>query len=308
MSKAKKPKTPLDCGSLVYYDRKYGDLIWKKRRAMFFNETYAGMSAIRQNSKGEYIIKARGVEFSARRVAWALLKRKNSDGVIYVRDGNKANLKPDNLTDISPALRRRETKYDNVFIGEKGGYDVRLSDRWIKGVEDIRKAATMAATGITDVSGIFSRLLAYDAATGALTWLPRGQSTFDTRFAGKPAGRLNKEGYLYMKIHGVEYSAAKIAWSFVYGEFPGHRVYLIDGDPLNLSASNLSEEQPKYGKRATKYVGVIRTNKSDKYEARITIHGNLKSFCGFDTPEAAHDFRVAKIKEIDRLEDGDGGM
>lgn len=71
-------------------------------------------------------------------------------------------------------------------------------------------------------------LLHYDPLTSILTWLPRPRtlfptqrafSTWNARYAGKPAGR-DCNGYIAISVLGRTYFAHQIAWAMHYDEWP----------------------------------------------------------------------------------------
>lgn len=83
----------------------------------------------------------------------------------------------------------------------------------------------------------------YEPRTGALVW---ARSPCPRMKVGQPAGTLVlTQGcaipYLRVTLKGVSYMASIIAWTLATGEEPpdGRFVRPIDGNPLNLRASNL---------------------------------------------------------------------
>lgn len=79
-------------------------------------------------------------------------------------------------------------------------------------------------------------VLSYDAATGAFVWL-RKQAR-NTRVGG-PAGGVRNGSY-YIRIDETDYTAARLAWFYVTGEWP-HRLKFLDGNKLNLRFDNLTQ-------------------------------------------------------------------
>lgn len=110
-------------------------------------------------------------------------------------------------------------------------------------------------------------LLHYEPKTGRFTWLAdRGRRAK----AGDAAGHARKDGHLVITIDQRVYSAARLAWLYVKGDFPPCRLTYVDSDPSNLAFDNL--------------VPVIETYKRDYraiynrnyYRARrnVRAHGN----------------------------------
>ena len=85
----------------------------------------------------------------------------------------------------------------------------------------------------------YDRLLAYDPETGIFTW----KVTLGSRaLAGTQAGYPNVSrgvAYRIIKIKGVKYQAARLAWLLMTGEWPVYEVDHWDRDSLNNRWSNL---------------------------------------------------------------------
>lgn len=80
-----------------------------------------------------------------------------------------------------------------------------------------------------------NQLLSYDPMTGILTWKTRPLEMFkdgknpsmnhkgwNARFAGKPAGSKNKEGYICLRIKPKSYKAHRLIWQMLYGIWPDY--------------------------------------------------------------------------------------
>lgn len=64
-------------------------------------------------------------------------------------------------------------------------------------------------------------LLHYDQETGAFTWRV---ATSSRARVGDVAGRLNRNGHRYIGILGQTHVASRLAWLYVYGEWPNKRL------------------------------------------------------------------------------------
>jgi hypothetical protein len=64
------------------------------------------------------------------------------------------------------------------------------------------------------------QLLHYDSETGQFTWLA---TLTQNKRAGKRAGSW-MNGYLRIKINGRIYRAHRLAWLYMYGEFPERNI------------------------------------------------------------------------------------
>ena len=66
-------------------------------------------------------------------------------------------------------------------------------------------------------------LLHYDPDTGVFTWIqkpaPRGRAII-----GSVAGGLKQHGYITIGINQREYYAHRLAWLYVYGEWPEDQI------------------------------------------------------------------------------------
>lgn len=300
MPKSIKPRDELDCRRYLYYDKDTGDMKWKPRRSEHFNKNFAWNQAAYLTSNGEYAVKIRGKQFQAARIAWAFTRGVLPKRPVMTIDGDKANIAAHNLTDVPAALRPLQTRFSNVFVGDKG-YDARIfrdgRTAWIRGIKDIKHAALVASSNNNARRYIADRLT-YDEKTGVFTWKDLGKRTISRTLCGKQAGRTDKEGNMTIKIEGVSYPARRLAWLMAYGEYPDCTVFVADGDVSNLAADNLTLNQPNTSERATEYVGVRSARSSSTYEARFKRNGKTYYLYGFRTAEEAHKARRKAIALI----------
>lgn len=77
------------------------------------------------------------------------------------------------------------------------------------------------------------KLVSYDPDTGIFTWLP------GTRRAGKVAGCPDDRGYVAISIAGRKYWAHRVAWLYVYGEWPSDLIDHRDRNRSNNRIKNL---------------------------------------------------------------------
>lgn len=78
-------------------------------------------------------------------------------------------------------------------------------------------------------------LLDYDPATGVFTWrLYRGRVA-----AGSVAGSLDRYGYRQIQIDGKLHLAHRLAWLYVYGEWPSGELDHADGSRDSNGINNL---------------------------------------------------------------------
>lgn len=158
-----------------------------------------------------------------------------------------------------------------------------------------------------------ARLVAYDAETGLLTWIPRPEhlfasrraySTWNKRFAGKPAlAAIKGRGYLHGFIWRKAYSAHRVAWALHYGEWP-HVIDHINGNASDNRIVNLRSVTQSINSRnkrlqsnsPTEHFGVRRMN--SRWQARIKVRGKLTHIGTFDTYGEAVAARITKETEL----------
>jgi len=145
--------------------------------------------------------------------------------------------------------------------------------------------------------------LFYDPNTGIFTWLKNEAKRENSR-VGKVAGTKHWSGYRMIWIGKRHYLAHRLAWLYVYGEWPNDYVDHIDGDKLNNRISNLrvaSNSQNKsngklYRHSTSGFKGVSKCGK--KWKAQI-VHGYKNIYLGcHDTKEQAHEAYVKKANEL----------
>lgn len=76
-----------------------------------------------------------------------------------------------------------------------------------------------------------SKFFIYDVSDGTISRTDRKNST----------GSLDRDGYLILKIKGVQIKAHRVAWFLHYGEFPLKEIDHIDRNRINNRISNLRE-------------------------------------------------------------------
>ena len=130
------------------------------------------------------------------------------------------------------------------------------------------------------------QLLEYNPITGELTWLcrPDAKPEWNTRYSGKIAGTLTKNGGIQVRItldgEFNLYHAHRIAWALIKGSWPNHRVDHEDCDPsnnawLNLRAATCSQNNANRSSvaGAVPYRGVYFMRFKNKYAAQIKKDG-----------------------------------
>lgn len=148
-------------------------------------------------------------------------------------------------------------------------------------------------------------LLNYDPATGVFT-RRLGVRGFA---AGSTVGSPHSAGYIYCSVAGYRCFAHRLAWCYMYGDWPEGELDHINGvrndnriDNLRLatrSENMLNRHRPRKGNKSG-YIGV--SSHKDRWRADLTVDGAQQYLGLFDTPEEAHAAYVA-AKELLSLKD-----
>jgi hypothetical protein len=139
-----------------------------------------------------------------------------------------------------------------------------------------------------DVAYLKKRL-DYNPETGEFIWKPKTvRSTDDKRwnawFPGQVAGTMDGRGYRRIMLDGKSYGAARLAWLYVYGEWPKNEIdhinRLRDDDRLvNLRDVTSSENCNNRSNNNGLPEGVQFNTKSAKYHSKIPkgvpVFGNI---------------------------------
>lgn len=132
-------------------------------------------------------------------------------------------------------------------------------------------------------------LLAYDPATGALTWLSNGRS----------ATRGHPKGYLCVTVAGKTYLAHRVAWLMVNGDWPKHQIDHLNGIRNDNRIANLRDVEGRVNyqnQRAARsnnkscgLLGVTWDKSRNAWKASIRAHDGSNRFLGrFNDPFVAH--------------------
>lgn len=111
----------------------------------------------------------------------------------------------------------------------------------------------------------------------------------------KRFGTLFWSGYIRAVILGQAYFAHRLAWLYVYGEWPKGEIDHINGDKTDNRICNLRDttvsvnqqnQKKAHSDNSTGYLGV--TKMGNRWRAMITVSGNVIRLGMFDSPETAH--------------------
>ena len=86
---------------------------------------------------------------------------------------------------------------------------------------------------------LLHELFDYNPVTGG--WTNKTNRGSRAR-VGHPAGSLDKDGYVRIRISSIDYQAHRLAWAYVHGDFPeGEQPFIdhINGNPSDNRITNL---------------------------------------------------------------------
>ena len=157
--------------------------------------------------------------------------------------------------------------------------------------------------------------LDYNPETGVFIWRSRPLEhfpnaalcgTWNTRYAGKPAGFRHGKGYRQISVDDIKYMTHRIAWAMEHDGPMPQDIDHIDGDRANNRIANLraatrSENlaNAMIARHNTSGAKGVHFNRYwGKFEAHITHHYKYYHLGKFDTLEQA---AAARRKAAERL-------
>ncbi len=147
-------------------------------------------------------------------------------------------------------------------------------------------------------------ILSFDANTGVFTW----KSPTNRRIRpGSVAGCVVKDGRVRIKLDGKMYLAHRLAWLYVYGEFPSIDLEIdhINGNPNDNRISNLRAVthaenmhnlyRPMASNKTSGVLGVSYNGSKKYWVAQIRANGRTRVVGRFKSvSEASAAYKAAK--------------
>lgn len=144
-------------------------------------------------------------------------------------------------------------------------------------------------------------LLHYDPETGVFTWATKRRGSNLGAVAGNTS---HKGGYRTISVDNRRYTAHRLVWLYVYGEFPSDEIDHIDRNPDNNALANLracTRRENAYNTvrqpgATSDYRGVTWDKARRKWAAKIRMpDGTRRQLGRFDSEaEAAHAYAEAR--------------
>lgn len=154
---------------------------------------------------------------------------------------------------------------------------------------------------------ILREILDYNQDSGDFIWRVNSGKAKRGNIAGKPHHSNGvPSGYILIGIKGYHYLAHRLAWFYVYGEWPPHEtdhINLIKGDNRirNLRKATKSQNMQNTAAQSgniSGYKGVTYDPRDGRYDARLTINGKTYYLGRFDTPEEANAAYMIAAKKL----------
>lgn len=159
----------------------------------------------------------------------------------------------------------------------------------------------MAAVSLT--AARLRELLSYDSKSGEFRWIRSKKGVQIGMRTGAAAGNR----YIYITIEHKRHLAHRLAWLYVYGQWPKHQVDHIDRDRRNNRIANLRDvpsyqnnQNIEHARSFSKsgVLGVSWHDHSRKWRARIMRMGVETRLGLFDTLEQASAAYVRAKRQI----------
>lgn len=150
-------------------------------------------------------------------------------------------------------------------------------------------------------------LLSYDKETGGFVWIGSKNRKVKN---GSLAGSIDSSGHSQIKVEKRSYSAHRLAWLYVYGEWPKMQIDHINGNRTDNRIANLRDvsasinsQNKRNATSSNKSSGLLGTHwhrAANKWAATIKTCGITKHIGLFESKEDAHKAYL-HVKRIDHI-------
>lgn len=147
--------------------------------------------------------------------------------------------------------------------------------------------------------------LNYNHETGVFTWKERPEKHFkrnrdfkmwNTMYKFTVAGSPSAKGYIRIRLLDRDFYAHRLAWMYIYGNFPNNQIDHKDQNKKNNRIDNLRDATNQINSHNITNARIgnkssfrgVRTCYQGKYQARIYVDGVEVNLGMFDTPQQAH--------------------
>lgn len=148
--------------------------------------------------------------------------------------------------------------------------------------------------------------LRYDIETGEFFWLKDKLGRGCKWLAGEKAGYVVK-GAMNIALLGEYYYSHRLAWFYVFGEWPQHEVDHINGDWSDNRICNLRDvphcmnmENMRSAKKTSVsgLIGAFKRKDKESFTSKIQIRGKVVYIGSFETAQEAHEAYVIAKREL----------
>lgn len=161
---------------------------------------------------------------------------------------------------------------------------------------------------------VLRQIISYSPGTGKFVWLhrkdgffkhPKHSRDWNAKYAGKPAGRPNKLGYIQIAVFDKRYMAHHLAWLYERGTLPAEEIDHINhvrddnriGNLRPVSKSENSKNVSRASSNSSGVTGVSFRRRDGVWVAHIGINRRSKHLGRFKDFDAAVDARKAAEKQ-----------
>jgi hypothetical protein len=121
-------------------------------------------------------------------------------------------------------------------------------------------------------------ILSYDQETGIFVWIKPTSKRF--KVGDRAGSKCKTHGYRHIGIMGISYGEHRLAWLYVYGEFPeqtDHINHIRDDNRIknlrDVSPADNAKNLSIYSNSESGIAGVVWQKKSYRWKSMIAVNG-----------------------------------